>query len=65
MLVETVLFFLGAETWKWAKRIYFRRHAQKTGQTPDDLEKRAFGAFAPAHSDSSETFVQEQEKLKQ
>ncbi|KAK2882620.1 hypothetical protein FQN49_000159 [Arthroderma sp. PD_2] len=25
VLVGTVLFFAGAETWKWAKRVYFRR----------------------------------------
>ncbi|OKL59539.1 hypothetical protein UA08_04996 [Talaromyces atroroseus] len=26
VFVEAFLFFLGAETWKWAKRIYFRRY---------------------------------------
>ncbi|KAH7202308.1 hypothetical protein DER44DRAFT_669624 [Fusarium oxysporum] len=27
VFVEAVLFFLGIESWKWAKRIYFRRQA--------------------------------------
>ena len=45
VFVEAVLFFLGVETWKWAKRIFFRRQATKMGFTPDDLEKRAFGEF--------------------
>ncbi|KAJ5887700.1 hypothetical protein N7495_007741 [Penicillium taxi] len=29
VFVETVLFFLGIETWKWGKRVYFRRQAYK------------------------------------
>ncbi|PLB39883.1 potassium/sodium eff [Aspergillus candidus] len=27
--VEAVLFFMGVETWKWAKRVFFRRRARK------------------------------------
>ncbi|KAA8643753.1 cation-translocating P-type ATPase [Aspergillus tanneri] len=27
VIVEAILFFLGVESWKWAKRIYFRRQA--------------------------------------
>jgi magnesium-transporting ATPase (P-type) len=34
VFVEAALFFLGIETWKWAKRVYFRR--QKKGK--EDLE---------------------------
>merc|ERR1712000_262777 len=45
VFVEALLFFLGAEAWKWAKRVYFRRRAAKLGQRPQDLEKRAFGSF--------------------
>ncbi|KAI9035830.1 Na+ ATPase [Aspergillus affinis] len=30
--VGTLLFFLGAESWKWVKRAYFRRVAQMDGQ---------------------------------
>jgi P-type Na+/K+ transporter len=46
VFIETILFFLGAEAWKWAKRVYFRRVAARKGQSPQDLEKRAFGSFA-------------------
>jgi len=45
VFVEALLFFLGAEAWKWGKRVYFRRRATKLGQRPEDLEKRAFGSF--------------------
>lgn len=37
VFVEAVLFFLGIETWKWAKRIYFRRQARKSFD-PKDVE---------------------------
>ncbi|KAJ5595399.1 uncharacterized protein N7459_001607 [Penicillium hispanicum] len=29
VFVETVLFFLGIEAWKWCKRVYFRRQAHR------------------------------------
>ncbi|KAB8072501.1 hypothetical protein BDV29DRAFT_177305 [Aspergillus leporis] len=29
VFVEAVLFFLGVEAWKWAKRVYFRRKVKK------------------------------------
>ncbi|KAL4984283.1 hypothetical protein BDW68DRAFT_20421 [Aspergillus falconensis] len=29
VFVEAVLFFIGVEAWKWAKRVYFRRQARK------------------------------------
>lgn len=29
VILETILFFAGVEAWKWAKRIYFRRHDRK------------------------------------
>ena len=48
MFVEATLFFAGIETWKWGKRIFFRRRARKMGQTSDDLEKRAYGDFFDA-----------------
>lgn len=38
VFVETVLFFLGIESWKWCKRVYFRRQARKAaarGDQPD------------------------------
>jgi P-type Na+/K+ transporter len=51
VFVEATIFFLGVETWKWGKRIYFRRLARKTHATPDDLEKRAFGGFTDSASE--------------
>jgi len=45
VFVEAALFFAGVEAWKWGKRIYFRKQASKAGNTPDDLEKKAFGEF--------------------
>ncbi|KAK7889943.1 P-type ATPase [Exophiala xenobiotica] len=46
VFVEATLFFLGMESWKWGKRVFFRRRVRKMGQTADDLERRAFGSFA-------------------
>lgn len=31
VIVEAVLFFGGIESWKWAKRVYYRRKAKKAG----------------------------------
>lgn len=45
VFVEALLFFLGIESWKWAKRIYFRRQARKTTGHVQDLETRAFGQY--------------------
>ncbi|KAJ5769032.1 hypothetical protein N7520_003591 [Penicillium odoratum] len=43
VFVETVLFFLGIEAWKWCKRVYFRRQAhraEKEGEVPRDERRR-------------------------
>ncbi|KAJ5722238.1 hypothetical protein N7488_000273 [Penicillium malachiteum] len=43
VFVETVLFFLGIEAWKWCKRVYFRRQAykaEKKGEIPVDERRR-------------------------
>jgi potassium/sodium efflux P-type ATPase len=52
----TVLFFVGAELWKWAKRVYLRRKGlmvQKgAGTGEEDLEKRTFERFYAPSSDS-------------
>ena len=47
VLIATVLFFLGIESWKWAKRIYFRRMDKKQGvrRGSVDLEKRVFERY--------------------
>jgi Na+-exporting ATPase len=43
VFVETILFFLGIEAWKWCKRCYFRRQERKTkeaGNVPRDEHRR-------------------------
>lgn len=35
----SVLFFLGAEAWKWAKRIYGRKHSAKARNPEYELER--------------------------
>lgn len=45
VFVEAVLFFLGIESWKWAKRVYFRRQAKKNTGHKGDLEERTFGHY--------------------
>jgi len=35
VVVESILFFAGCETWKWAKRIFFRRREAKLEGTSD------------------------------
>ncbi|KAF2640140.1 sodium P-type ATPase-like protein [Massarina eburnea CBS 473.64] len=47
VFVATILFFLGIETWKWAKRVYFRRKDSKSGTRRGsiDLEKRVFERY--------------------
>ncbi|KAJ5972919.1 ATPase P-type K/Mg/Cd/Cu/Zn/Na/Ca/Na/H-transporter [Penicillium vulpinum] len=35
VFVETVLFFLGIESWKWCKRVYFRRQDRKAAGQGD------------------------------
>ena len=44
VFVEAILFFAGCETWKWAKRVYFRKQMMKGGHV-EDLEKKAFAAY--------------------
>lgn len=44
VFVESILFFLGIESWKFAKRIYFRRQAKKAYASVD-LETRTFGHY--------------------
>jgi len=54
VFVAAFLFLLGIETWKWAKRVYFRRQTVKMGDTPDDLEKKAFGEYLPTSESESQ-----------
>jgi hypothetical protein len=55
VFIAAILFFLGVETWKFAKRVYFRRQAKKSnGGTSDDLESRMFARYLSTDSRDSE-----------
>ena len=55
VFVESILFFMGIEAWKFAKRVYFRRVAKKAGSGLD-LETRTFGHyFTQSKSDNEES----------
>lgn len=48
VLVETVLFFVGVEAYKWGKRVFFRRREAKAGgerRGSVDIEKRVFERY--------------------
>lgn len=54
VFIEAILFFMGIETWKWAKRVYFRRQARKhTNDRESDLEERTFGHYFRTNTHSS------------
>ncbi|RDI82510.1 hypothetical protein Vi05172_g7310 [Venturia inaequalis] len=50
VIVATILFFGGIETWKFAKRVYFLRVEAGSGR-PVDLESRAFERYISGASD--------------
>ncbi|KAI9149573.1 calcium-transporting ATPase 3 [Paramyrothecium foliicola] len=54
VFIEVLLFFLGIESWKWAKRIYFRRQARKAMGGANDLETRTFGRYLTMSSTNSD-----------
>lgn len=63
VFVESILFFLGVEAWKWAKRVYFRRQARKVTGGETDLETRVFGRYftmSSANSDEEMATVDKQ-----
>lgn len=47
VFVATLAFVLGAEGWKWAKRVWFRRSggASRARQSEEDLESRVFERY--------------------
>ncbi|KAL8913039.1 MAG: hypothetical protein Q9171_002107 [Xanthocarpia ochracea] len=64
VLIEAVLFFGGVESWKWAKRIYFRRQAKKVAGG-GDLESKVFEKYLSFSSPSTEekTSLEPKEKI--
>lgn len=67
VLVETVLFFAGIESWKWVKRAFFRRQAYMQKKKHGDLvsgDRRGPGDFSRYTTmDRSETSADSQEKV--
>lgn len=45
VFVETVLFFLGIEAWKWCKRVYFRRRAFREEKEGERRGLRDFSRY--------------------
>lgn len=59
VFVETLLFILGIEAWKFAKRVYYRRVGESAKNPEDDLEKNVFSAYTSiARSIGSESKVE-------
>ena len=55
VFIEAMLFLGGIESWKWAKRVYFRRKAARsTGGTGQDLETNVFGKYMNSESASDQ-----------
>jgi P-type Na+/K+ transporter len=54
VFVEVFAFFIGCESWKWAKRIFFRRRKRKLGLRKEDLEMKFFGAYTKNEVSGSE-----------
>jgi potassium/sodium efflux P-type ATPase len=55
VFIASLLFFLGVESWKWAKRVYFRRQAKKNGAVADDdVESRIFKRYLTTESSMSD-----------
>ncbi|KJY00439.1 potassium/sodium efflux P-type ATPase like protein [Zymoseptoria brevis] len=54
VFINTILFFVGVEGWKWAKRVYFRRQAAKSTGAEADLETRMFERYLTQSSQDEE-----------
>jgi Na+-exporting ATPase len=56
VFIATILFFLGIESWKWAKRVYFRKTDKKQGvrRGSVDLEQRVFERYLSTAVSSSD-----------
>jgi Na+-exporting ATPase len=55
VLIESVLFFMGIEAWKFGKRVFYRHKTQKAAG-PTDLETRTFGHyFTTSKSDNEDS----------
>lgn len=53
VFIAAILFIMGVESWKFGKRVYFRRQDAKNGPGKDlDLEQKAFGQYLDSRSSS-------------
>jgi len=62
VFVEAALFFMGVEAWKWGKRVFFRRRAQRqTGKVDKsmDIEDKIFGRYYSTASDDTQETTKE------
>ena len=60
VMVEGMLFVSGVESWKWAKRVFFRRRLAKTGGKgkldEEEIESKVFGNYmSTSPSEESDT----------
>lgn len=67
VFISAALFFGGVETWKWGKRVFFRRrerNRQGVAFKDMDIEDRVFGEFlsAPSGGDSVGSSPSDEEK---
>ncbi|OBT65448.1 potassium/sodium efflux P-type ATPase, fungal-type [Pseudogymnoascus sp. 23342-1-I1] len=61
VLIEAILFFAGIETWKWNKRIFFRRRAAKLAMAGGgDLQHDMFSQFLTMSESPSQEKAAEQ-----
>ncbi|KAK1985740.1 potassium/sodium efflux P-type ATPase [Colletotrichum cereale] len=54
VFIAAALFFAGVESWKWAKRVYFRKQSRKrlgVAWKDMDVEQRVFGEYLGGPSD--------------
>lgn len=64
VFIATLLFFAGVESWKFAKRVYFRKQAKKRTGGVTDLESRVFGRYMSIGRSDSEGDVWPEDKEK-
>lgn len=64
VFIAVILFFAGIESWKWGKRVFFRRRAAKQGLTgSQDLEHKAFGEYMKRSLSSGTSSAWEKNEL--
>ncbi|KAF2716254.1 sodium P-type ATPase-like protein [Polychaeton citri CBS 116435] len=60
VFIASFLFFIGCETWKFSKRVYFRRYDSRTqgsNDTMDTMEEKVFSRYMSTEKSESENGV--------